>query len=156
MQTMTPTQQVSLFCLQIPFHLKNLHPIEHLLDGTSFPSARHQDQLRCIRWCSSTWALVGSCLGLDKQLPWEPKTFIFRGYFTHILGCKTFIVHGLLGSKELVLLLEIFLVPVEVGTWNPTIYQGFIHPRWFEIAEFFCKNHQCWSLLSHGNTGNLR
>ena len=29
----------------------------------------------------------------------NPKTFIFRSYFTHIWRCKTFIFHGLLGSK---------------------------------------------------------
>ena len=36
----------------------------------------------------------------NKLVPWEPKTFIFRGYFTYIYwGFRTFIFHGHLGSK---------------------------------------------------------
>ena len=32
--------------------------------------------------------------GITWTFPWEPKTFVFRGYNPYIGGCKTFIFHG--------------------------------------------------------------
>ena len=42
-----------------------------------------------------TWIQTGRC----HRLPWEPTTFIFRGYNAYMLGCKTFIFHGFLGPR---------------------------------------------------------
>ena len=36
---------------------------------------------------------------LYKSIPWEPTTFIFRGYNPYIGGSKPSFFHGFLGSK---------------------------------------------------------
>ena len=93
---------------------------------------------------------VGSCWGWKNPKPSFLGVISYNPYF----GVQNLHFPWVVGVQGLVLLLDIFLVPVEVERLKSYYLPGFYTSQvvW-NRPDFFCKNHQCWNcLLSHENT----